>query len=163
VFQGSFTITNNQNNSQKLLLFRCESYLDDKMDILGEFSPDNYQFTHLLSGQFPILLEEMDDKLEKALYLLKYALKTSLAEMINRSKHRFTYMDEVSIAHIAQRIKKYMDSGKQRNMDDDIGFAVSIDFTPHEEEGKMAATALWEINVGTPHLRSMANSEKNQI
>lgn len=146
VFQGSFIITNKQDDAQKFLFFRCECYLEDKMSIQEDFSPHDYQFTHLYCGQAPIVFDKRNSEFEHALYLLKYTLRATLAQMMNRSQHYFTYIDEVAMSSISRQIGEYINSGRNLAKDNDIGFAVSMDFMPSEENGRLAALSLWEIN-----------------
>jgi hypothetical protein len=147
IFQGSFTITNTINNSNQLLLFRCTCGLKDKMDILDiEFSPYDYMFTYLYDGAVEVLANANDD-LEHALYLLKYSLKETLQKMIINPNQRLTHFDEIAMSSIAQQIKKHMIYHGQKRMDDNnIGFSVSISFTPTEKIGKKAALTLLKIN-----------------
>jgi hypothetical protein len=146
VFQGSFNITNKQDNSKRILFFRCECYLEDQMSLHEEFSPDDYQFTHLYTSQSPVLMERVDSEKEQALYILKYAFKATLEQMITRTTPYFTYIDEIAMSRMSEQIEQYIKCDKQKNIDDDhIGFAVSIDFTPHENTGKMAAATLWKL------------------
>lgn len=148
IFQGSFNITNSQDSSNLLLFFRCECYLEDKMDILDiEFSPYDYKFTHLYSEQSEIHLANVDDDLEQALYLLKFSLKETLKKMIMNPKQYLTQIDEIAMSAISQQIKDHMIHQEHKKMDnDDIGFAVSISFTPTENIGKKAALTLLKIN-----------------
>lgn len=148
VFQGGFNIANAQDNSKKLLFFRCECHLENKMDLLDvDFSSHDYTFTHLQSDQSAICLENNNDELEQALYLLKYALKETLKKMIINPKQHLIQIDTVAMSSIFQQIKDHIDCHGQKNIDyDDIGFAVSIDFTPTENVGRNAALTLLGIN-----------------
>lgn len=147
VFQGSFTITNLLTNSTQLLFFRCECNFKDKMDILNiDFSPHDYQFTHLSSEQSQIDLTTIYSNLENALYILKYALAQALQKMIINPKHFLSQIDEIASASISKQIKHYWLAKVQNKMDDDIGFAVSINFSPDNHLGKTAALALLKIN-----------------
>lgn len=48
VFQGSFKIINKNKQTEQFLFYRCERDRSEKTDIVeNEFSPDDYQFTHL--------------------------------------------------------------------------------------------------------------------
>lgn len=148
VFQGSFTITNQQNNTKKVLVFRCECYFNDKNDIQKDFSPSDYKFSSLYNEYSPLYLEDEDndDEHSQALYLLKYALKATLEQLIARQSQYFTYLDEIASSSISKEIKNYMDIENKKNIDDHIGFAVSIDFKPIDNEGKTAAYALLNID-----------------
>lgn len=148
VFQGRFSITHQKTNTKVFLLFRCECYLESKSDIHDSFFPDDYHFTHLYTDRSEIYLNEIDDQLEHALYLLKYALNTTLQKMIIDTKQLFTYVDEVAMSSIIKQIENYTSVSAAYKIDDaNIGFAVSINFTPSESIGKMAASALLGIHL----------------
>ena len=147
IFQGSFTITNKQDQSTQLLFFRCECRLTDETDILDiDFSPNDYQFTHLYSGQSAIHLESIGTEVEQALYLLKYALNATLEQMITNSKQYLTYVDEVAMSSMSNQIAEHMANLGQREVEGDLGFSVSIDFNPTEKLGETAALTLLRIN-----------------
>lgn len=144
VFQGSFKITNSHDDTHQLLFFRCQSELKDKKDILEmEYSPFDYQFTHLYSEKSEIPLTNVDDNLENALYILKYSLKEALQKLITSPKNYFTHIDEIVMSSMARQIKQYMICHGQEKIDnEEIGFAVSISFTPTESISKMASETL---------------------
>lgn len=137
---------NKEGGSKKLLFFRCECYLEDKMHIQNEFSPDDYHFTHLYLDQSAIQISSVDGELEKALYLLKYALNLTLGQMLNDPQQSIPYIDEIAMISLSKQIERYLAEGQQEEMDDEIGFAVSVSFTPNEAAGKKAASILWEID-----------------
>lgn len=118
--------------------------MQDKQAIRNYFSPDDYKFTHLYSDQQSIHLD--DAKLDHALYLLKYALRATLDQLLSRSTQYFTYTDEISTASISKQIKDYVDINDQKKVDDHIGFAVLIEFDPVDNQGKTAALTL--LNIG---------------
>ncbi len=144
VFQGSFKITNTHDDTHQLLFFRCESELNDKNDILEmEYSPFDYQFTHLYSEKSAIPLTKMDDNLENALYILKYSLKETLQKLITHPKNYFTQIDEIAMSSMTRQIKQYLICRGQEKMNsEEIGFAISISFTPTESVSNMAAETL---------------------
>lgn len=143
IFQGSFTITNKSDHSKRSLVFRCECNLEDKIAIMEmDFSPVNYQFTHLYNAQSEIALSKNDEQ-ELALYLLKYALNETLKQIITHPKQHAIHMDNIALASISQQMETYLFYRQEKNLgDSDIGFAVSIDFTPTEKIGRKAALAL---------------------
>ncbi len=143
VFQGSFNVKNKQDDTNELLFFRCECYSKNKDAIQNEFSPHDYKFTHLHNEKSEIPLTD-GEKVEQALYLLKYALKSALEKLINNPRQHQLYVDEVAMSYISNQAKDYMING-QEIADNDVGFAVSIDFIPKENSGKMAASALLEF------------------
>ena len=144
IFQGSFTITNKGDHSKRLLVFRCECDLEDKIVITEmDFSPINYQFTHLYNAQSEIVLSNVKYELELALYLLKYALNETLKKIIAHPKQHAIHMDDIALASISRQMETYLFYRQEKNLgDSDIGFAVAIDFTPTEELGRKAALAL---------------------
>jgi hypothetical protein len=144
IFQGSFTITNNGDHSKRLLVFRCECNLEDKIMIMVmDFSPINYQFTHLFNVQSELELSNINYELELALYLLKYALNETLKKIITHPKQHTIHMDDIALASITEQMETYLFYRQEKNLgDSDIGFAVSIDFIPTEELGQKAALAL---------------------
>lgn len=126
-FQGQFTIKNNQNNTSQSLIFRCESTLKDKMDIIDlDFSPANYKFTHLYNDNHSIDLANLDMAFDQALYTLIYALQVTLQLLLERPDQPFIYVDEITMSAISQTIEESILNAK-KNMDDDVGFAVAMD------------------------------------
>ncbi len=144
IFQGSFTITNKGDYSKRLLVFRCECDLEDKKVIMEmDFSPINYQFTHLYNVQSEIALSDIDYELELALYLLKYALNETLKKIITHPKQHAIHIDDIALASISRQMETYLFYRQEKNLgDSDIGFSVMIDFTPTEEIGRKSALAL---------------------
>jgi hypothetical protein len=147
IFQGSFTITNKGDYSKKLLIFRCECNLADKMVITeSDFSPNNYQFTHLYNIQSEISLINTNYALELSLYLLKYALNETLKKIITHPKQHAIHIDDIALTSISQQMENYLFYRQEKNLGDSgIGFAVAIDFTPAEELGQTAALTLLEL------------------
>jgi hypothetical protein len=148
IFQGSFSITNTKNDSIQLLFFRCECSLNNKMDILdSKFSPYDYKVTHLYDSQSRIHLSNINDDIEQALYLLKYALKETLQKMLSKPNHYLIHIDEIAMSSIEQQITDHLLHHREKRIDNDnIGFAVSIIFTPTESVGKKAALTLLKLN-----------------
>src|SRR5688572_9738204 len=106
IFQGSFTITNKSDHSKKVLVFRCECDLEDKMDIINrDFSPIHYRFTHLYNTQSEISLTNIHYELELAVYLLKYALNETLKKIISHPKQHVVHMDDIALASISQQME----------------------------------------------------------
>ena len=150
IFQGSFTITNKSDYSKKVLIFRCECDLEDKMDIINtDFSPTNYRFTHLYNMQSEISLTHISYELELALYLLKYALNETLKKIITHPKQHVIHMDDTALASISRQMENYLFYRQEKNLgDNDIGFAVALDFTPEEELGRTGAFTLLKLASG---------------
>ena len=118
--------------------------MEDKIVIIErDFSPVNYQFTHLYNVQSKIALSNKSYELELALYLLKYALNETLKQIITHPKQHAIHMDDIALASISRQMETFLFYRQEKNFgDSDIGFAVSIDFTPTEELGRKAALAL---------------------
>lgn len=127
IFQGQFTITNQNDNTSKSLFFRCECNLQDKMDILdADFSPANYKFTHLYNEKHSIDLANLEVFFEEALYTLMFALNLTLKLLLERPDQPFISVDEITLSAISQTIEESILQAK-KNKDDDIGFAVAVD------------------------------------
>jgi hypothetical protein len=144
VFQGSFKIIDKSRHTERFIFYRCECNKLAKTDILKEdFSPYDYQFTHLYRvASDHSQIEFMGQLIDDALYLLKYALYTSLTQMIRSTKHYFTYIDEVALLAISKKVGGVLQKGLDIQEDQDLGFAVSMDFNPSESLGQAAASAL---------------------
>ena len=144
VFQGSFKIIDKSRHTERFIFYRCECNKFAKTDILEEeFSPYDYQFTHLYRvASDHSQIEFMGQLIDDALYLLKYALYTSLTQMIRSSKQYFTYIDEVALLAISKKIGGVLQEGLDIQEDQELGFAVSMDFNPSEPLGQAAASAL---------------------
>ncbi len=155
IFQGSFTITNQDDYSKGLLIFRCECTFENQMDIIEtDFSPTNYQFTHLYNIQSEISLANINYESELALYLLKYALNETLKKIITHPKQHAIYMDDIALASIAQQMESYLFYRQEKNLENhDLGFAVAIDFTPADELGQTSALTLLELATALPKLQ----------
>src|SRR3989338_9992481 len=113
VFQGSFKIVDKNRHTEQFIFYRCECLKSEKTDILeDDFSPYDYQFTHLYrvaSDQAQI--ELMGQLIDDALYLLKYALYISLTQMIRNNKQYLTYIDEVALLAISKKIGVVLKEG----------------------------------------------------
>ncbi len=143
IFQGSFNIIDKKSHMEHLIFFRCECEKATKTEILeDDFSPYDYQLTHLYriveQGQCEFLPYLTDD----ALYLLKYALYVSLTQMIRNDKYDLPYMDEVALVIISERVEKVLKEGQNTQDDAYLGFAVAMDFNPSESLGEAAVTSL---------------------
>lgn len=143
VFQGSFKIFDKNKHTERVLFYRCESKRAEKMDILEhEFSPYDYQFTHLYQVTDTHQHDFLDKRTDDALYLLKYALHSSLTKMITDKKQYLTYIDEMALISISKRISQVLNQGISMEEDEEIGFAVAMDFNPSEETGQAAVVNL---------------------
>jgi hypothetical protein len=143
VFQGSFKILDKNKHQEHFLFYRCESLKAEKMDILEhEFSPYDYQFSHLYRVSEQSQIEFSDSLTEDALYLLKYALHITLTQMMTNKKHYFTYIDEIALISISKRIKSVLNKGVNSQENEDLGFAVAMDFNPLEPVGQQAVLVL---------------------
>jgi len=143
ILQGSFNIINKKDNSIKLLFFRCECDLKDKINIYDEFSPYDYKFTQLFTDQSTIDLK--NHNLEPALYLLKYSLKTTLEKMLERSNKSLISIDEIAMSSLSKQAENYVISRGKQTLQE-ICFSVSIVFKPTEHDAKLAADSLVGID-----------------
>jgi hypothetical protein len=143
VFQGSFKLIDKKEQDEHLFFYRCESTHADKSVIQKQdFSPYDYRFTHLYRVSEASFIDFMDKLTPDALYLLKYALHISLTQMISDNKQYLTYIDEIALVSISSRVEELLIEGRNSKLDDAIGFAVAMDFTPSEASGQLAVTNL---------------------
>jgi hypothetical protein len=133
VFQGSFKILDKNKHQEHFLFYRCESLKAEKMD---------NQFSHLYRVSEQSQIEFSDSLTEDALYLLKYALHITLTQMMTNKKHYFTYIDEIALISISKRIKSVLNKGVNSQENEDLGFAVAMDFNPLEPVGQQAVLVL---------------------
>jgi len=140
IFQGCFKIMDQSHNTKKFIFFRCECHLTEKMDVIDQaFSPYDYQFTHLYNESEPDQLEMN----EHALYLLKYALHTTLIKMMTNQKHNLVSIDDVAMQSIIKQITPVLNQTSSWSQEDNgIGFGVSMDFCPREKMGEAAVLDL---------------------
>ncbi|KTC67783.1 hypothetical protein Lbir_3031 [Legionella birminghamensis] len=146
IFQGCFRVSS-QSNEKKVInfLFRCE-YNDSlaKETIPDEFLPDSYQFTHLYTDESSINLNAEFSGFEDTLYVLKYALHQTLWSMLSNSKHRHVSIDDMAMKALYKKIEPILyHTGQWEKLEEDIGFAASIDFCPQEQTGKRAIEVLF--------------------
>lgn len=142
VFQGCFKISDRHSTRKRYIFFRCE-YAHKESAFLDEpFSPIDYQWSHLYEESTHSHWDVQDETKEHAYYVLKFALYTTLVEMLHRQK--FLSMDEVAMQAMMQQVKPMLQQSEATWSDDfpDIGFAVAMDFTPHESTGEQAAVIL---------------------
>lgn len=143
IFQGCIKITELHKDNEVLYYFRCQSNHREQSDILNnEFSPDDYEFTHLYNDSGFIQLSVIDPIKKYALDMMKYALHITLREMISSRKIHFTSIDDVAMLAMINKIKPILNNELALPDDDHIGFAVAMDFTPKEEMGRLAVLAL---------------------
>lgn len=147
IFQGCFKITVLNENDQVLFFFRCQAVHHQPMDILHhQFSPDQYEFTHLYNEWGIVLLEHLSAAEEDAVYLLKYALHKTLEKMLSSSALRFTSVDDIAMQTLINQVKpilnKEISLSKELCEEGDIGFAVAMDCCPQEETGLLAIVVL---------------------
>ncbi|MBL7525116.1 hypothetical protein [Legionella bononiensis] len=143
IFQGSFNVLDKNKQTDQLLFYRCERDKAEKMDILEhEFSPFDYQFTHLYCVRETAQRDVLDQCTEDALYLLKYALHVSLIQMLTNNKSYMTYIDEIALMSLTKRVHFILNNGTHNKEDEVIGFAVAMDFNPSEATGQAAVVNL---------------------
>lgn len=143
IFQGCIKITKLHENNEVLYFFRCQSNHTEQNDILNnDFSPDDYEYTHLYNELGFIQLSFIDPIKEYALDMMKYALHTTLREMISSRKIHFTSIDDIAMQAMINKIKPILNKELSLPDDDHIGFAVAMDFSPKEEIGRLAVSAL---------------------
>lgn len=143
IFQGCFKITELQGKNTVLMFFRCEAMHMQQSDILNhDFSPELYEFTHLYNEVGLIQLSNLEPAQEDALYLLKYALHITLGEMLTNRKQHFTSIDDIAMRALIDKVRPILNRELALPEEDDIGFAVAMDFRPEEEMALSAALTL---------------------
>jgi len=143
IFQGCIKITALHKNKETLYFFRCQSKHRDQNDILNsDFSSEDYEFTHLYNELGFIQLSVTDPTKEYALDIMKYALHVTLREMISSRKIHFTSIDDLAMQAMINKIKPILNKELTLPEDDHIGFAVAMDFSPQEENGRLAVEML---------------------
>ena len=143
VFQGYFKILDKNTQQGQVLFFRCEynePYLIKTIE--DEFSPDGYHFTELYNEANTIQLRTLETQSVEAIYVLKYALHTTLSLMIKNQKQHFLSIDEVAMNVIIEKLRPTFSQNSLGTHESDIGFAVSMDFNPSESTGQNALIAL---------------------
>ncbi|KTD61718.1 hypothetical protein Lspi_2348 [Legionella spiritensis] len=144
VFQGCFKITRTGAIHSVLLFFRCECLTPDQSDTINpDFSPHDYRFTHLYNATHPVRPDPAIQSVNHALYLLKYALHATLTEMHKSQTQRFMSIDAVAMQAMIRRVEPILKGEvKWTGAEEELGFAASMDFSPQEVMGEMAANTL---------------------
>lgn len=144
VFQGCFKITKKKDDSTQYLLFRCESDIEQNTMAKEDFSPNQYEFTHLYNDSNSRKIINLGAEVQNALYLLKYALHLTLNAM--RVKNQaIKYIDEVAMTLITETIKPILQDCSWTEKAEHVGFAVAVDFNPSEEIGEAAVLSLLKL------------------
>ncbi len=145
VFQGCFKISDQCSTRKRHLFFRCESKISDKLSFLQEaFSPYDYMWTSLFEESTKASWDVQDESKEHAYYVLKYALYTTLCEMLHHRKYDFMSIDEVAMQAMLEQIKPMLQRSEVSwsKAYPDLGFAVAMDFSPSEATSEQAAVIL---------------------
>ena len=143
VFQGYFEILDKNTQQGQVLFFRCEyasSYPIKTIE--NEFLPDGYHFTELYNEANTIQLHTLETQSAEAIYILKYALHTTLSLMLKNQKQHFLSIDEVAMNVIIEKLRPMFSQDSLGTHEPDIGFAVSMDFNPSEPTGQTAILSL---------------------
>ncbi len=142
IFQGYFKIVPSESSKEYFIYFRalCEEYQQEHF-IQEEFYPDQLLFTHLYN-QMGIAQKETT---EDALYLLKYALYTTVTQMLKNKKHYFTYADEVALSSLIKRTALIINEPHETKVHEDLGFAVNMHFQAQEKSSEEALLALLQL------------------
>ncbi|AHE66900.1 hypothetical protein [Legionella oakridgensis] len=143
IFQGYFKIIELSRRGRHLLFFRCEAKDVYQSIIHNDFSPYDYEFTHLYHGSNLIQLDTLEQAKDHALYLLKYALYTTLYEMISNRKQAVVLMDDIAMQAMIKKIAPILHGTVDFPVDESqVGFATAMDFCPKEDMGQLAVLAL---------------------
>ncbi|WP_131782913.1 hypothetical protein [Legionella gresilensis] len=143
IFQGCFQITEATSKEKILYFFRCQYLNSDTANkINNDFSPYDYHFTYLHDETNLISLDNLDEAREFALYTLKYALHTTLLEMIRHEQKNLLFIDDIAMEAMIERIKPAIKYNVLTSVGDDLGFATSVEFMPQEKTAQLAANIL---------------------
>ena len=143
IFQGCFKVKELHGESEVLFFFRCQSSHIKQIDILHyDFSPHDYEFTHLYNELGLIQLKELNNAQEDALYALKYALHITLGEMLSSRAMHFTSIDDMAMQAMIHKITPILNGALMLPEESHIGFAVAMDFCPKGEAGQLAVLEL---------------------
>lgn len=145
VFQGCFRISDKHSARKRYFFFRCENPVCDERSLLEEaFSPLDYRWTSLFEETTKVYWDTEEDTKSNASYVLKYALHTTLLEMLRSQKYNFLSIDAVAMQSLVSQVKPMLESSEISWSKDypDLGFAVVMDFLPHEETAEQAAVVL---------------------
>lgn len=147
IFQGGFCITNNDISNSIWLLFRCEyQNLHQQDTVDDEFNPNAYYFSHLYNATGLIHLDPCQESTSYAEYVLKHALYKTLLEMRTSQKQRLSSFDKTAMNAMINQVKPLLRlDGIWEDLDQDIGFAAEIDFSPQEKMGKLAMKTLLKL------------------
>ncbi|MGQ3889451.1 hypothetical protein ACQUW5_10515 [Legionella sp. CNM-1927-20] len=143
IFQGCFQITELTGKEKVLYFFRCQydnANLTNKIN--NDFSPYDYHFSYLHDETKLIQLDHLDKAREGAIYALKYALHTTLLEMIKQEQRKLIFIDDIAMEAMIERVKPVIKHNVLTNLGDDLGFAASVEFTPQEKTAQIAANTL---------------------
>lgn len=139
IFQGCFQITQSRKEEKVLFFFDANQIMQSKSIFIRSFSLSN---THLYNELGLILLNSLKHSQENALYILKYALHTTLKEMLSSRKLHFTAIDETAMQALINKVRPILDKELSLPEEEHIGFAVTMDFYAQEEITLTAATVL---------------------
>lgn len=151
IFQGCFKITEINANTSAVFFFRCQTLHPKQQDILQcEFSPYDYELTHLYNELGHLELTKFNEVQENALYILKYALYITLKEMSINSQVKLQAIDDPAMQALITKVKPILNRELATLEDDYLGFAVKMDFNPQDSTTASAAqiliTQLKELN-----------------
>jgi hypothetical protein len=148
LFQGCFKISPvDPLRAPIFLFFRCEYENKNKKSYVEDnFSPDEYDFSHLYNETHLIPLERKSEGMDYAEYVLKYALYKTLLEMRANQKQRFISIDDEAMKAIIKKVEPMLQrDGVWEIPEEHIGFAVAMDFHPQEEMGQLAVKTLFNL------------------
>ncbi|STX51090.1 Uncharacterised protein [Legionella busanensis] len=143
IFQGCFQIIESTSEIKILYFFRCQYVNSDTINTINnDFSPYDYEFSYLHDETNLISLDNLDEASEFAIYVLKYVLHTTLLEMIKHKQKNLIFIDDMAMEAMIERIKPAIKHNVLTNIDDDLGFATSIEFMTQEKSAQLAANTL---------------------
>jgi hypothetical protein len=135
IIQGFFHITSNKSDQKQTYLFKASCH-DAKNN--NDFDPILYQFCELYIKcktdeikQIPIDNHQNSDML----YILSFALHQTIVHMMQRNKYKPSYIDAQATESLAAFIKDKLTTPCELMDNSEIGFAVSIPFSPTDDIG----------------------------
>lgn len=148
IFQGCFKLSSEDPKQAAIFLFfRCEYANEHRAEHVDDsFSPNDFTFSHLYNQTHSIALDQDDEGITYAEYILKYALYKTLVEMQSKQTQKFMSIDDEAMQVMVKKVEPMLQqAGVWETLDEHLGFAVSMDFHPQERMGQLGIEALFAL------------------
>lgn len=145
LFQGRFTLFDNERPSIKKVYFfsALNELIANKHEEEEGIQPMDYRFRELMTFNGENVLDTQLHQLRgDMLYILKYALSQSVQLMRKNRTNDQVSFDEVAIEQLSEMMMTTYQPSKNTSKIEDVGFEVSIDFSPSEPRGEAAINLL---------------------